>query len=967
MALASQVLGGWGIEGSFLPLNQPLLQLPMMRSRAIRTGFPTANNEAQSSLDQHSLSSSYTLDQLQQLISRHSSYTTANQRRQQRRHSTTTTTTTTTPRPTSQRRLRKTQTPRFVSQFHYGSLEGREEYAVSPSEDDAIVLLVGLFNLLAVVVYAANKYIKGEPGGLSERVIQWQVQKVLDELVIKVHSSQYAANLLSRAMPDDVAVVEVGRAVHCETPPWLNLLQTKLQSLMIHNTSGDTTKWLQQAKQRLMTEIGSSPAALATELLHPRIYEPLQELYATLTTEGGAARALQEVLGGDEGRGLPSHMNDLPSLLSTLSKLSLTQLQAALAALTALGRAQQRVNVVPALASALRGSLTSQNSVGEGRSDSGGDHHFSKSLVQYLQQSRVSSETNTVPYATKNSAAGNRREYNSRYSRVHKSEGQQQVRREGMVEDENSLTRKSSGHWTDRWFSLVTQVSPVGLDMSTLYARARARPACLRALLCRANNAWRQVGPVQAALTPFSSVVLSWVLEDVAPHSLGDSLIAIRAGWMGKGCTELYPECPLTPDPHPAAKEAITFFSRLQYAATQPSEQSPHLASQPNQDQTTINTLTKRTNVPDQQETTIHKNKPWPPYSPQRQDFQGTPSPHLQSQPHNRPPATNTPWPAQRYWLTESESQHLPQEYQNTDSNRNDAAASFQAYYERYEGQGPMSVPGLQYSSKYGQLDGEDSSKFSDELYEKYDSPASSSAEGTISNSSSVSGMALQDRPTSNSPKVWEKFFKAGLYGSSVQQAVTVDHKESSSEESDPAKSTLSQHPQSQPMSSLNKMGALFPQQFSHANSNNNQGHFKHSQLNRLAKPFFNVRPMQKHRQTTRAPFNPQPSSAMPAVKKYKYGLRRGLPAGNVNGHSTYTSSSNNLYRHKPWYTYNHPRYQPTSLATTSTTTSTTAHPLKLKDVAPFGPEDAVTDVLRNELLFEYIRDRQGSIPTNDK
>ena len=41
----------------------------------------------------------------------------------------------------------------------------------------------------------------------------------------------------------------------------------------------------------------------------------------------------------------------------------------------------------------------------------------------------------------------------------------------------------------------------------------------------------------------FFSVATSWAMEHATPHSLGDSLIAIRAGWMEKDCYLLYPEC----------------------------------------------------------------------------------------------------------------------------------------------------------------------------------------------------------------------------------------------------------------------------------------------------------------------------------------------------------------------------------------------------------------------------------------
>ncbi|XP_071535681.1 uncharacterized protein [Panulirus ornatus] len=977
--------GGWGSGGSFLPLHQPILQLPMPSPRAIRAGFPTSAPQ-QNSPNRH-----FAKDEVQQLFSGLpvSVVKTSHRLKQQRWPSTSTTTTTTTtaaptttttrnprPRPSFRRHVRTTEAPRFASQFYHGGIDSRDDYALGPAEDDAVVLLVGVFNLLAVVVYAANKYVKGEPKGLSERVIRWQVQKVLDELVIKVHSSQYAANLLSRAMPDSASVM--GRTVHLkDRPSWLTLIKTHL----LQNTT-EATRWLQKAKQRLMTEIGSSPAALSAVRLHPSIYEPLQKLYFTLTDERALNAVLEGVVGSGkkEGRGLASHTVDLSSLLNTISQLSLGQLQSTLAALTALGRAQQRVNVIPALASVMRGGASaSHTSPGETRFMT---HTRQPRTAAVLRQYRrsgkhvTSRESSATSYDNRSRAASlarPRRHYNTRYARLHDSQGvddssrrpsqqQQVMRRHGMVEDDSSLDATPSGHWTDRWFSLVTQVSPVGLDISTLYARARARPTCLRALLCRANKAWRQVGPVQAALTPFVSVVVSWVLEDMAPHSLGDSLIAVRAGWMGKDCTHLYPECPLHPDPHPAAKEAITFFSRLQYAATQPPKHSSALGTRSSQDSKIQNTATDRMDSSASQHL---------PFSSNRDDLHVTHAPHPQYLPRHPIDMSNSQRPPHNYRPSETElPQHSTKQlYGDGDSSSKNAAASFQAYYDRYGGLGPMSVPGSEYSSKYGQMDGEDNQNL-DELYEKYDSQASSSVEGTISDSNSVSGMALQDLPTGSSPQVWEKFFKAGLYGSNIQQAPQQNQKEESTNKSNPIMSShLHPNLKRQSIYSLNKMGTLLPQHFS--KNNVNHDHLKSPRTNRPARPYLRLK--QRQQQTTQAPSNTlTQSSATPLIKKYKYGLRRGLPAGNVNGYNSYISNSHLHQQHKPWYVYTtRPKYRPTPLSTTTTTTTTTpkptTHPLSSKDVAPFGPEDAVTDVLRNELLFEYIRDRQGSIPLNDK
>lgn len=521
MAL-SQLSGSWG---SYLPLNQPLMQVPLASPRAIRQ-----DEEAQPGLPRHR----FTQEQVQALISRFPPSFLSSQYPQLRRMleppttpastttstTTTTTTTTTTPRPAPltrppRRRVRPSKFPRFVSQFNYGGLEGREDYQIAPREDDAVVLLVGLFNLLAVVVYAANKYVSGDREGLSDRVIQWQVQKVLDELVIKVHSSQYMANLLSRAMPEQVAMVDAsGRRVDAPAPPpWLSLLHKVLASASGNGT--DATLWLQQAKSRLMSEIASSPAAMSTVRLHPRIYQPLKKFYGLLATKDGLKTALRQILSADGspmGRGLASAVDDLPAFFDTLSQMDLEQVESTLRALTVLGRAQQRMDVLPALASAMKVSRASP-SARQARVISESDHYFPEALAQSLRRSRASLRSSRrqprpLAYDDAQGARPHGQQYNysddSRYGWPSAPNSPQPPvqRRMGVVEDESSVG--GSGHWTDRWFSLVTAVSPVGLDMTTLYARARARPSCLRALLCRANNAWRQVGPVQAALTPFA-------------------------------------------------------------------------------------------------------------------------------------------------------------------------------------------------------------------------------------------------------------------------------------------------------------------------------------------------------------------------------------------------------------------------------------------------------------------------------
>jgi hypothetical protein len=60
----------------------------------------------------------------------------------------------------------------------------------------------------------------------------------------------------------------------------------------------------------------------------------------------------------------------------------------------------------------------------------------------------------------------------------------------------------------------------------------------------------------------FVSVLTSWALEDHMPHPLGESLAAVRSGWLGRNCAMLYPECSITQAPDDVVKQALTYFSR---------------------------------------------------------------------------------------------------------------------------------------------------------------------------------------------------------------------------------------------------------------------------------------------------------------------------------------------------------------------------------------------------------------------
>ncbi|XP_063884043.1 uncharacterized protein LOC135113042 isoform X1 [Scylla paramamosain] len=1028
---------------AFLPLHQPIMQLPMPRPRAYR-GFsadslvtPRRPLPVSATLADH---------RLQDLLARRdppvlpAATTSTTTTPASTTPTSTTTVTTAAPttfvRATSRWSAAPREAPRFVSQFHSGPLQSRK--GGDHGDDDGVVLLVGLFNLLAVVVYAAHRHLRAEPHALSERVIQWQVQKVLDELVIKVHSSSYAANLLSRAMPHD-APLQHARAAPAATP-WHLLLLRQARALLLHQDP-EAARWLQDARRRLLQDVAASPAALHATTLRPEMYAPVHALYTALAT-GRAAAALEGVLAaaeGEQGRALEGRTPHLAALLDSLAHLDTPQLRSLLAALTALGRAQQRVNVLPRLSSLLGAAAP--------------------------------------PVPTKVRA---RRATGQRQARAASARRPRRImRRQGKVVEEGS------GHWTDRWFSLVTKAAPVGLDLTTLYARARARPTCLRALLCRANNAWRQVGPLQAALTPFTSVVLSWVLEDTAPHSLGDSLIAIRAGWMGKPCAVLYPECRLTPDPHPAAKEAITFFSRLQFAATQPKEEVPpptlpHAQQQQQQKQqqqqqqpsssTTTTTHNnnnnnkkndKQENKTDYQNThtssssSSSSSSSYIPsaYSPPASSlnpsytqisYQGTEDTYTAPQQpgHSYTHYTDTyTAPGQETGGGEGGGEGLNtgflggEEEGGGDLNAgilqggggetggaNTDKDLINLYYNRYGGKGPMALPGTQYTTKYAHRNPEDTHtqeteqtqtlqekidrrddthnhhlllpdlstphhhhhhhqtlhSLPNELYEKYESPDSSvGEEGDVLSSGSVSGMALQDPPAANTAVTWQQFFNAGLYGSSGQQKVPEGGAVGGTAGTGVIAGRPREHPQHPQHTANHKIGVAGAGRQPLKTYHHHHNHHQHSKTSqpvsqpaRPSRPTFLLRPhLQQYSH------NQQP------VKKYKYGLRRGLPAGNVNNNKyddnfsinykyDESSMSNDIHQpHKAWYSYTaRPdtyHYHTTTPITTTTTTTTTKRPTR--DIDPFGPEDAVTSVLRNELLYEFVRDRQGFVKDEEE
>ncbi|XP_076043683.1 uncharacterized protein LOC143026794 [Oratosquilla oratoria] len=896
-----------------------------------------------------------------------------------------------------------------MARFHSAPLESRQipgDTASTAPEDDAIVFLVGMFNLMAIVVYTANKYLAGARAGeLSNRMIQWQVQKVLDELVLKVHSSQYAAEMLSRAMPDDAPTMARSLSSSGDGRSSSNWSHDQVgrssSSLGRHLASYNATDanygtrtlqerwgaWLHKTK-KLFPVLLSRSQDFNRVRLNPRIYEPIWNLYSSIFTQD-LDRTLQDMAGSslssssrgaeedDQSRAFASTIT-LESALEALTKMDMKQVRALFAAITTLGRAHQRVDILSVLLDTLKDISETKDSQGEARVISEADSFtstFMSKLTQALKlpsnyssrrkpkpmeyESTTSTTSSMISRTTPTRAPPYRRQDTIARGGASTEAPQHFRRRMGTVEDDLEVASTNS-HWTDRWFSLMTLASPVGLDMTTLYAKARSKPECLRGLLCRANKAWRKIGPIQASLTPFSSVVLSWALEDRTPHSLGDSLIAIRAGWMDKDCQHLYPECPQISKAHPAAKEAISFFSRLHRVAMQPT------------------TTPQPTRAFYTQETTT---MPLVPY--RKESDHG----------------------AQDHMLSSHTKDHhtFVKNMNNTDRE----SLALQAFYDRYDGQGPMSVPGNTFSSSnYNSQDKyakDESEAFQNILrrkdtivnerpklpYEKYDSPSidnRDNAGSKISVSNSVSGMALQDRPTMITKPPWRRLFH--------HNDVPTQHDSQNRNETFAISHSEIKHSQTNIKPSLDKIGiprkhqqdqqpAIFslPAYSAYmASTFTNKKGLQH-------KPKENNRPMFPHKhkrpslETSTSPpkSSPSPQTIAFPPTRYKYGLRRGLPAVNVAGYGTYNMGYNHgdgeLYQHlKPWYTQRlrtpYPRPQgprSTSIAPTTSTIvpnvlpSVTPDPLASKNVAPFGPEDAVTDVLRNELLYEYIRDQTKS------
>ena len=525
---------------SFLPLNQPLVE-PRPIPRAIKLEelqFPGRQNRFSSSQLQNLLL------HLPGSILKAAKNAKVKKAKTSTTSATTTTSpyTTTTPATTTHRQRIRPALPvlprplpfkyspepkiqRKVTSFNWAGLE--KESRIVNTEESGTVFMVGVFNLLAVVVYAAYRHIAGEPA-LSDRVINWQVQKVLDELVLRVHSSDYASELLSRSMPDGVISSESSRSLDKNPFKWL---QSGIQMALKSKDGGNgLQKWLTKLKDDLMTEVAGSRAARKSIKLNPVIYNPLKKLYSSMTKKqvNENSRAM-----------ISPWINEVGAAVVALGQLDIEQIQTVLKTLSMMRKSDlPDKEMLPIIANVLR------SAVGET------EHHIAKrslpnrsqrhnsvaaALASSLTHAHAQAHNQVKDRNSRNSRPVNfavgysgwenqldRRVLNSKfgYSGGMKAEHRMVDFDEGPIIHKKRLSAMEkhripsnqlmkrvgevrNNHWTDGWFSLITELAPVALDITTLYARAKARPICLKSLLCQTNNAWKRVGAMQATSTPF--------------------------------------------------------------------------------------------------------------------------------------------------------------------------------------------------------------------------------------------------------------------------------------------------------------------------------------------------------------------------------------------------------------------------------------------------------------------------------
>ena len=372
-----------------------------------------------------------------------------------------------------------------VDSFSSNALDtSRQGLAPQNSGGDAgIILLIGIFNLLAIVVYAAHRHVTNRPS-LPNRVLDWQVQKVLDELVLRVHSSKDASQLLARSLPEtEFNLGFSGRSINSQ-----NGLQ------------------LITAAKSLLLKVASSPEAINSAKLPVGIYRPLTSVYQQVSED------LKEfVFSGNkssefEGRGMKSADEKSPTWLQILleaGQLSSIQWDSFLRTLTMIGQSRSLMSS-QGIAKALMSALMTP----EGTARNFGSVDFQ--VIMNVTLNNIKNEKNSSSISFDQDLTHFASNSIPNMPTKPEQKGSRMMRRMGFVEDAGGLVGAGGeigDHWSSRWFSLVTRLSPVALDATTLYARAHSSPVCLRSLLCSINFSWKKVGPLQAALTP----LLRWV------------------------------------------------------------------------------------------------------------------------------------------------------------------------------------------------------------------------------------------------------------------------------------------------------------------------------------------------------------------------------------------------------------------------------------------------------------------------
>lgn len=379
--------------------------------------------------------------------------------------------------------------------FHWDSLgdsRSEENSGMTQRSDDGVILLVGLFNLLAVVVFVGHQLLSGELSNTNKRDVFWQIQKVLDELVLRVHSSDTASALLSRALRSSENVT--GREMDG------NSISTFFLQTLNEKDPRKLQEMLNQTIEKLQREIFSSEN-LKDVQIDPIIYKPLKFFYRRLTEPKLQGRAFSSSL-----------VQEINAITKLIHQMNLKEVQDVLRAISRLGNIHQRYDLVSLVKSMIPTKIV--NAYGTEIDDQlMANNHisvFRRRSIREVERNQESKMPSRYPRFSKSALrykAKRMKEIAEASSKTPEAQklvqkkGEKVNKRKGVVEDvqhEDLVT-----NWADGWFTLLTQASPVALDISTLYTRSRDNPHCLRSFLCKANGYWRRRGTFQATLSPF--------------------------------------------------------------------------------------------------------------------------------------------------------------------------------------------------------------------------------------------------------------------------------------------------------------------------------------------------------------------------------------------------------------------------------------------------------------------------------